>query len=183
MSKLIKCKSCDKEVASSAKVCPHCGKKLKMGKMLKLGIIIIVIIIATIAGMPSDDDIAKELTVIENTQPENISTESLNELFSLMSKNTDIQRDNKVKEITGKVVQWSLSVYEVSVKNAEKRIYRIQTSDTSSAPGTFVYVYARNAAEVSKITSLITGSRITVKGKITGTFMRSIEIDLARIVN
>ncbi len=100
-----------------------------------------------------------------------------------MSKNTDIQRDNKVKEITGKVVQWSLSVYEVSVKNAEKRIYRIQTSDTSSAPGTFVYVYARNAAEVSKITSLITGSRITVKGKITGTFMRSIEIDLARIVN
>ena len=29
MEKMVKCKACEKEIAKSAKVCPHCGKKIK----------------------------------------------------------------------------------------------------------------------------------------------------------
>src|SRR6476659_3123546 len=32
------CKACGKEVSKSAKTCPHCGQKLKMGLLAKLGI-------------------------------------------------------------------------------------------------------------------------------------------------
>ena len=53
MAKMKNCKSCGKEVASSAKVCPHCGQKLKMGMMAKLGILVVILIGAAIAGMPT----------------------------------------------------------------------------------------------------------------------------------
>jgi hypothetical protein len=36
MANLTPCKTCGKEVATSAKVCPHCGQKLKMGTVLKI---------------------------------------------------------------------------------------------------------------------------------------------------
>ena len=49
MSDLKKCPSCKKEVAKSAKLCPHCGKKLKMGMLLKLIIGIVVIVVAVVA--------------------------------------------------------------------------------------------------------------------------------------
>ena len=48
---------------------------------------------------------------------------------------------------------------------------------------TFINVHARDAGERTKIEALTTGSEITVKGKITGTTMRNVDIDLARIVN
>ncbi len=43
MEKMIKCKACDKEIAKSAKVCPHCGKKQK-----KKGVGLIAIVLITI---------------------------------------------------------------------------------------------------------------------------------------
>jgi len=184
MAKMKNCKSCEKEVSSSAKVCPHCGQKLKMGKKLPIfGILIVIIIAAVVMNLPSDDEISTELANIENTQPANIPSGELAELFSMNSKNTDIQRDNKEEEIKGKIVQWALTVYEVNISNKEKGIYRIQTSSKSDSAGAFINIHARDAGERTKIEALTTGSKITVKGKITGTTMRNIDIDLARIVN
>ena len=183
MSKLINCKSCEKEVASSAKVCPHCGKKLKMGKMAKFGILIIIIIIAVVALSPSDDDIAKELTIIQNTQAARIDTANLAATYDWMGSSTALQKENKTKEIKGKVVQWTMTVFTVTAINAEKMIYKIQSSESSNMPGTFTRLYARNAAEVSRIEGLSTGSTITIKGKITDTTMGNIDIDLARFVD
>ena len=184
MAKMKNCKSCNKEVASSAKVCPHCGQKLKMGMMAKIGIGIVILIVAGIAGMPSDDEIAQQLAEIQQTSPANISPKGeIAEMFSMMSNNTDIQRENKEKELKGKIVEWTLPVFEVSVTNAEKGIYKIQTSGSGNTVGAFVEVYARDDAERAKIESLTTGSLVTVKGRIDDTFMRHINIELARLVN
>jgi hypothetical protein len=38
MNKMKLCKVCQEEIATSAKVCPHCGAKLKMGLLKKIGI-------------------------------------------------------------------------------------------------------------------------------------------------
>lgn len=51
MAKLMKCRTCDKEIAKSAKVCPHCGekkptKKKTNIKMVLLGIIFIGVLMA-----------------------------------------------------------------------------------------------------------------------------------------
>ena len=182
MSNLKPCKSCNKEVSKDAKVCPHCGKKLKMGLMAKIGILIVILIIIGVAGMPSSEDIEKEIATIESTTPDNINTAKLSETFSIMSKSTDIQRDNAEEEIKGKILRVNVKVYEVNIKDKEKLIYRIQGSSTNNTPGTFVNIYARNAAEAKKIESLKTDNVISVKGKVTGVFMRNIDIDLARIV-
>ena len=49
MSKLIKCKSCEKEISKTAKVCPNCGEPSKSSKMMQtakglfgLGVLFIV---------------------------------------------------------------------------------------------------------------------------------------------
>lgn len=55
MEKIIKCKSCDAEIASSAKVCPKCGAKNKKPLYKKWWFwVIAVIIIASIGGGTSE---------------------------------------------------------------------------------------------------------------------------------
>lgn len=44
--KLTSCKTCSKEAAQSATVCPHCGAKLKMNLIEKLVLFVIVSFIA-----------------------------------------------------------------------------------------------------------------------------------------
>ena len=46
MSKLTKCKSCEKDVAKSARQCPHCGQKLKGGMLKKIVLWALAIFIA-----------------------------------------------------------------------------------------------------------------------------------------
>ena len=52
--------------------------------------------------MPSSEDIEKEIATIESTTPENINIAKLSETFGIMSKSTDIQRDNAEKELKEK---------------------------------------------------------------------------------
>lgn len=59
MSNMKPCKICNKEVAKSAKTCPHCGAKLRMGFFKKaflgiVGFIVIVIIIAVASNSEGD---------------------------------------------------------------------------------------------------------------------------------
>jgi len=191
MSKKVKnCPACEKEVAKSAKVCPHCGKKLKMGLFLKGIIGIVGLIILGVVLSPSSEEKAKErasiLSNIANAQPSNISpTGKLATTFKLDSKSTDIQRDNLEKEITGKIVQWTLPVYEVSKSGNG---YRIQTSGNQAimggAPmvGSFITISPKNETEKTYIENLKTGDQITFKGKITGTSMRNIDIKPAILI-
>jgi len=177
MSKLIECKTCGKEVAKSAKKCPHCGKKLKMGLIPKMFIGLAVFGLILAVAAPSREDEAKSRTKIANAQVEKVDTYELAQIFNMMSEHTDLQRDNKEEEIKGKIVQWKLEVYEVS--KVSDGVYRIQTSSSSNMPGTFLKIYARNENEKNKIESLKTGSYITAKGKVDGTLMRNIEVEPA----
>lgn len=186
MSKVKNCPDCDKEVSKSAKKCPHCGKKLKTGIFVKiiLGIIILVILSAIFG--PSKEEKAQQLLStldnITNAQAANISPSGdINELFSYNSKNTDIQRDNKEKEIKGRIVQWSLPVYEV--KKRSENLYRIQTKGNTRYVGVFLTLHARNSDESAYIESLQTGNMISFKGKIEGTTMRNIDIAPAVLVS
>ena len=191
MSGLKKCPACGGDVAKSAKVCPHCGKKLKMGLFAKLGIGLVVLIALGWALAPSDKEKAQTqanaLDVIANAQPSNLSPVELGAIFSPNSKYTDLQRDNKEKEITGQVVQWTLKVYDL--KKLDEGKYKIQTQSSvnfgqSSEPvGAWVTIYTRSPEETQFVGGLQTDSLISFKGKITGVdFMRNIEIDPAILV-
>ncbi len=118
--------------------------------------------------------------------PSNLSPYGeLAEMFNFGSKNTDLQRENKLKEITGKVVQWQLPVYEVK---SSGNGYRIQTNtsvkigNSNSPVGTFIKVTARNETEKRFIETIKTGDTVTFKGIIKDTTMRNIEIEPAILV-
>ena len=131
-------------------------------------------------------EIIDELTQIFQSSPDPIeATGELANAFNLMSKYTDVQRENLERQIKGKIVVWKLPVYEVTRKEGR---YKIQTSSQEkifishqSYVNTFITIKPRNNEEIKYIESLKTGDFITVKGKITGTFMRSIVIEPAII--
>lgn len=127
------------------------------------------------------------LTLLEQTKADKIEpTGELADAFNLMSKHTDIQREILEKSIKGKIVEWKLPVYEVSKK---KDYYRIQTQESVGNPfdqatykkyvGTFIEIKPRNDEEKNFIESIKTDEYIQIKGKISGTFMRSLKIEPA----
>ena len=189
-SKLKQCPACEKEVAKSAKVCPNCGKKLKMGFFKKALIFFGILIIIGVAFSPSEEELANKLdqtlSEIVSSQPSNISpTGEIAAIFKLDSKYTDLQRGDKENELRGQIVQWSLPVYEVRRTN---NAYRIQTSGDEALfggtprVGAFITVYARNDTETKYIESLKTGDIINFKGRISGTTMRNIDVNPAIVI-
>jgi hypothetical protein len=184
MSNLVECKSCGKEVAKGAKVCPHCGKKLKMGLFLKLVIGIVGLSILGTILAPSSEDLISE---VKSAQVTNINPSGeLAELFTFGGDGTDIQRDNKEAEITGKYVEWSLPVFDVN-KTSENK-YRVQTSSSEAifggrkSVGAFIVIHTSGDAENQYVEGLKEKDIITFKGKIKGTSMRNISIDPAIVI-
>ena len=66
-SKLKNCKVCGTEVAKSAKICPHCGAKLKKGHPILIGILVFFVLVAII-GSSGDDDEPKKVETSTPTQ-------------------------------------------------------------------------------------------------------------------
>jgi len=65
MAKLKNCKTCSKEISTSAKICPHCGEKLRMGFLGKLLVTVCIVISMGVIGsalssIKSADEIKKE---------------------------------------------------------------------------------------------------------------------------
>lgn len=53
--KLRACKACGKEVAASAKSCPHCGAKIKNGNPVLAGVLIVVVLAIVIGAVVGND--------------------------------------------------------------------------------------------------------------------------------
>ena len=71
MSNLIPCPSCSGKIDKSAMVCPHCGKKLRMGLFAKLliGLLLFIIILLFLLAIILFD--AYSPSLIEQSQKEN----------------------------------------------------------------------------------------------------------------
>ena len=188
-SALQSCPACRKDVAKSASSCPHCGKKLKTGLFLKLVIGVAVLIGIGVVFSPSNEEKAKqaidELSRLASSMPSALSPSGeLYNTFKLGTDATDVQRENLENKIKGQLVQWSLPVYEVTKTGSG---YRIQTSSKSSVfsdglIGTFSNVTARSAEESAYIEGLKTGDTVVIKGYVTGTFIRNIDLRPAMVI-
>lgn len=141
-----------------------------------------IILLIGLISIFSDDKTKKTvskmnpLEELENSPVTQLDPIYLGGIFNLPSSYTDVQRDNTKKEIIGKVVTWTLPVYEV--KKVKDNTYRVQTVSLGYA-GTVAEVTARDPQEASFIESLKTGSMISYKGKITDVTFRHIEIEPA----
>ncbi len=163
------------------------GKKSAWGWMVAAGAGVALIVLVLVSGQgaakPKTDPLA-ELTSaqVSTLQPDG----ELFEIFTFGSKYTDLQRENKLNEIKGHVVQWQLPVYEVSRSGDG---YKIQTKSSPNVSqsdrnlvGTFIYITPHNDKERQIVETLKTDDTISFKGIIADTTMRSLDIKPAILV-
>ena len=196
---MVLCRGCGKEIHETAVTCPLCGapqssapadpgkknSKARRPMWAKILIVIIALLVFAIGkssyqgykrehpGANATAAQSDEFAELAAAVPAQLSpTGELSAMFNLMSENTDLQRKNKFKEIKGKIVEWTLPVYEVRQSGSG---YAIQT-EAEQTVGTIVYVTARNEQDKTIIEGLKTGSRISFKGVISDVTMRHLEI-------
>ena len=186
MTKLIQCKACEKEMAKSAKKCPHCGHSSKMKFWQKAILGIMAFGIIAYAMTPSKEEIQNEINLVANSQPLILNPiGEMAELFAPVSDRTDIQRQNKLDELKGKVVLFKLPVNDIR-KSGDK--YRISTQSlipktTKKILSIYGEIYPRNDAEKQRLESVSSGEYIQIQGRITGnTTMRKLELDPAILI-
>ncbi len=155
-----------------------------MKKLLKIVLIIFAIFVAfiIIAAINSAND-DKALEALKTAPISSLSPAGeLAAIFALGSDYTDIQRENKLKEIKGKVVAWQMPVYEVK---REGRGYSVltQSPDLFNAGRAFlpamITVTPLSDDDKAKIESLKTGDIIQFKGTIKDVRLRHVIIDPA----
>lgn len=172
MSKIIKCKTCGADIASSAKACPSCGAKNKKPFYAKwwFWVLVILIIGAIAGGGESDSSSSTEQTIstpdvqantAEVDEPEEIIVVSAEELAKAF-------KDNEVKAnqlYKGKMVEVTGVVDSIGETFGSTYI-------TLEAEEDFALTQAQcffdDKEEINKIASLSKGDTVTIIGKVDG---------------
>jgi hypothetical protein len=107
----------------------------------------------------------------------------LTEMFSFGSKYTDLQRGNKSKELVGEIIEWEMTVYDVTKKSDYYYIKINEGLSNNNINVSNVDLYPQTEEEVEKVESLTEGTKIKVKGYIEDTILRNLTISPAILSN
>ncbi|CAB1059043.1 hypothetical protein D1BOALGB6SA_3801 [Olavius sp. associated proteobacterium Delta 1] len=173
------CKSCGADFAKSVKACPHCGKKIQSGMPLILIIGIGCLALVATLAIPIKSVQSDDMKMIATATVDQVNAAELATVLNNKKSHNDPIAQNRVKEVTGKIVQWDLEVF-VCTKSAD--VYLTVTKPTAGAPGTLLKVYPLNDQQKKYLATIKAGNRITVKGKISGIQQGRIKIDPALII-
>ena len=173
------CRSCGADFAKTVKVCPHCGKNTQSGLLLMLIIGMGCLALVAAFAIPINKGQSDDMKIIAEATLDQINTTELATVINNKKSHSDPVTQNKVKEITGKIVQWDLEVF-VCTKAVD--YYQMVTKPTANVPGTLLSVYPRNNQEKQYLEDIKPGYLITIKGKISGVRQGRIKIDPAIII-
>ena len=90
----------------------------------------------------------------------------LYEMFKVPSDYTDLQREEKLKELKDSIVQWDIKIYEI--QSMAKNKFRIVSGNIENQIGSVAYVSVDDKSEKDYLASLKTGDMIKIKGKLSG---------------
>ena len=162
MAKMIKCKSCNKEIASNAKVCPNCGAKNKKPfyKSIWFWVIIVIIVIGVVGGNDSSssrDDLNSDKPVENKTvEYTKIDVDTLeDDLTNNAAAAKDKYKDNYY-EITGRLGTIDSDLKYISLLSA-----------TNEWDISGIHCTIKDSATKDVVKSLTKDQTIVVKGKIT----------------
>lgn len=148
-----------------------------MKKMLLFTIALVIFYILCPLRVPLA--LAMTLDELYNSPASNIDPNQLAPIFRLGSDYTDLQREDTLEEIGGKVVVWTVPVYEI--KRKKDGAYSILSAGDNGL-NVEITLTVRSDEEKKYIHSLKTGNRLTIKGVLNGkTFLRALEISPAII--
>ena len=164
--KMTTCKTCGKEMAKNAKVCPNCGAKNKKPIPWFIAIIVVIVIIVIASGgksgskskSDSNNSAAESIAAESTTQAIEYTSYTVDDLMAQLNDNalkaSDAHKGEYVK-ITGK-----LGVIDSSGK------YISLLPDTDFAI-IGVTCYIKNDETKAKVAELSKDSTVTLTGKIT----------------
>jgi len=173
------CRSCGADFAKTVKACPHCGKKVQSGTLLMLIIGLGCLAMVAAFALPVNKGQSEDMKIISEAAVDQVNAAELATVLGSKNSQNDPAARNKVKEITGKIVQWDLEVF-VSTKTAG--YYQMVTKPTAGVPGTLLKVYPQDNQQKNYLESIKPGNTIKIKGKISGFQQGRIKIDPAVII-
>lgn len=162
-SKMINCKSCNAEIAASAKRCPHCGAKNKkpIYKRPWFIVLIVIIVVGVFAGGGSDeptsqntDSSAPEKEQVIEYKAYDVDT-LMDDLDGNAMKAAELYDDQYVA-LTGELAVIDSGGSYISVHPLYDEFAFIG-----------VQCYIKSDEQKQKITNMSIGDTVVVKGKIT----------------
>ena len=164
MSKMINCKSCGAEIASSAKSCPKCGAKNKkpIWKRWWVWILAVIILFAAISsvGGNSNTNSSNSSTDIDDPaiqEPINYTAVSVADMMDMLNANA-LKAENTYNgqylEITGRL----------NVIDSEGSYIALYGGDFDFIG---VQCYVKNDEQLNFVMDMVTGDTYTVRVKIT----------------
>ena len=172
-SNLKPCKICLKPVNPEEKNCPYCGSKLKKGILPKLILGVLLLTLIGSLGIPTKSNLQKEREKIVNAPVDMVNVRELAEILD--NKHADIEIQNKI----GKIVELQLQVFVATYMSDH---YRVVTIPSADVPGALLTLYPKNNKESECLKNIKPGQTIKIKGKIKGTYLKSIKIDPAFLI-
>jgi hypothetical protein len=157
-----KCKECGKEVSTSAKFCPHCGKKYPVGGWTlpaKIGLVIFVLwAVGYMFGNNHDssNSSSSQATVSQSAQV--VSIETLLGQY----KDNEVRADGLFK---GVVIQTTGIVDDVKKDITDSMYVTIGTGRQFEIPQLQCFFNDTAAASLARLNK---GTKITVKGVVKG---------------
>ena len=178
MAKMAICKTCGKELAKSAKTCPHCGGKGPRHIPFWFKIFMAFAFIGTIWGAFSAmNEVSTDGSGSMTHQEAFLTLQSGNDIsrlsprgelaamFNLMSDHTDVQRKETLKRIKGQMVQWRLPLWEIQQSDSK---YVITIPSENDRVGCEVHIYPQNEQDKEYLLSIKTNDRISFRGFLSG---------------
>ena len=167
-NKMTTCKTCGKEMAKSAKICPSCGAKNKKlgGVLVAIGIVIVLIaFVGSLGGnkksSTKSDSVQSDSNkpIVESTtESVEYTTYTVDDLMSQLNENAlKASNDHKGEyvRITGKLS---------TIDSSGKYISLLPNTDFAIIG---VTCYIKNEETKAKVSELSSDSLITLTGKIT----------------
>lgn len=161
MSKMIHCKSCGKEIASSAKNCPSCGAKNKKPfyKAVWFWVIVVILLIAIASSGGTDENTSDSNSSGQENRVIEYQKVLIDDLEDDLNNNAAAAKDTyngKYLEITGR-----LGVIDSDLKY----ISLLSLTDEWDLIG--IHCSIKNPATKEVVKTLRKDQTIVVKGKIT----------------
>jgi len=142
-----------------------------------------VVVAAAAAAEEIEKERQAKLIELETATPSSLQYEGeLAEIFSIGSNYTDVQRQNKEKEIKGQVIEWEFVVYEVQKNNGYYDITPKEGLLSNKVSVSTVYLYPRSEEESQLIESWKEDTKFTARGYINDVVLRNLIIAPARLV-
>ena len=164
MSKMINCKSCGAEIASSAKSCPKCGAKNKkpIWKRVWVWILAVIILVAAIGSTTgnsntNDSNSSADINDPAIQEPVNYIAVSVADMIDMLNTNA-LKAENTYNgqylEITGRL----------NVIDSDGSYIALYGGDFDFIG---VQCYVKNDEQLNFVTDMVTGDTYTVRVKIT----------------